>query len=196
MARAKVQKVHQAHYATATDARIVQNREALRKGLLKLLDKKPLEKITVRELAAASGVGYTTFYRHHPGKDELLKEIAADEINKLVQLSVESMGSGDIEAAAITLCNYVAEHRALWVTLLTGGAAGKLREQFVESAREVASGRNPKAEWLPPEAGIAIAVASTIELLAWWLSQKDPVPVEQVAKIYNRVIIGPILDAH
>lgn len=189
-------KIYRPHYSTATDARVLQTREALRTALLELLDQKPFEHITIREITTLAGVGYTTFFRHHPGKEELLNDIAADEISHLIELAISTLGSSDIREGVMTFCNYIAEHQALWSTLLTGGAASVLREEFIRLAREIAASWEGRPEWLPTDIGIALAASGTIELMAWWLKQQEPVPVEQVATIFERVIVEPVLDPH
>jgi hypothetical protein len=38
-------------------------------------------------------------------------------------------------------------------------------------------------------------VGSTLELLSWWLRDKKPLTIEQVAEIHERVIITPAVGA-
>jgi len=187
--------IYRPHYSTTTDARVVQTREALRKALLELLDKKPFEQITIREITAAAGVGYTTFFRHHQGKEELLNDIAADEIKHLIELALPVLDTTDIKTASLTLCKSVAEHRALWSTLLTGGAASVLREEFMRLSREIAASWDTGDNWLPTEVGILLSTSGTIELLTWWLKQKNPISVEKLAAIYERVVVAPVVSS-
>jgi AcrR family transcriptional regulator len=190
-----VHKIHRPHLSTAQDARAVRTREALRGALLSLLDSKPLEQISIRDIAAESGVGYTTFFRHHPTKESLLDDLAAEQIRHLIGLSLPVYEqAADARAAALTLCRYVAEHRPLWTTLLTGGAAAALREEFVRISREVAA-RAPSVGWPPAEIGIILVVSGTIELLAWWLRQDEPMTVEQIAEIHDRLVTSPTVAA-
>jgi AcrR family transcriptional regulator len=189
-------KVYQAHYSNAKDARVIQTRKALRMALLELLKSSSLENITVRDITSAAGVGYTTFYRHHLGKEELLREIADDEIQHLIGLALTALDKRDTKAAALALCNYIAEHRILWSTLLTGGAAGALREAFIRQSRKVASTRTDDSHWLPPEIGIMLVTSGTFELLSGWLMQDKPMPVEQVATIYEKVVVSPVIGAY
>ena len=124
------QKIHKPHLSTARDARAVRTRKALRQALLRLLDLKPLEQITIRDISEVARVGYTTFFRHHPTKDSLLNDVAADEMGRLVGLALSVADTtSDTRSASIALCTYVDEHRKLWSTLLTGGAAGELAWQ-------------------------------------------------------------------
>ncbi len=170
----------------------MRTREALRKAMLDLLSTKPFEQITIRELAADAGIGYTTFFRHHPTKESLLEEIATEEIRQLIDYTLVTFNASDTDTASLALCQYVDQHRTLWSTLLTGGAASALRDEFVRVAQEVAANTPEQSDWLPAEFGVILVASSTIELLAWWLRQDDPMPLEKIAEIYRRAVLGPV----
>jgi AcrR family transcriptional regulator len=188
-------RVHRPHLSTAQDPRAVRTREALRIAFLGLLEQKPLEQITIRDIAATADVGYVTFFRHHPTKEALLHEVAAEQVGRLSQLMLPALDVRDTRTASITLCTYVDYHRKLWSTLLTGGAAAVLREELLRQAAEVAVTRADPNSWLPSELAVTFNVTCTIELLAWWLRQKKPMPIERIAEIHERVVIAPTMEA-
>jgi AcrR family transcriptional regulator len=188
-------KIHRPHLRTARDARAVRTREALRQALLRLLDLKPLEQITIRDICEVADVGYTTFFRHHPTKDSLLNDVAAEEMGRLVGLALHVADtSSDTRAGSIALCTYVDEHRKLWSTLLTGGAAGAMRDEFMRLSRQIATTRARPGTWPPPDIATILVVSSTIELLSWWLRDRKPLTIEQVAEIHERIIITPTVN--
>ncbi len=187
-------KTHRPHLSAAQDARAVRTREALRRALLDLLEEKALEDISIRDIAAQAGVSYTTFFRHHTTKESLLDEIAADQMRRFVELGWPNIEASDTRAASIALFTYVDEHRQLWSTLLTGGAASALREELLSSARGLAAQQGAPGSWLPADLAVVFAVSSTIELLAWWLRQERPLPIEQVAEIHDRLIVTPSMS--
>ncbi|MBW2942497.1 TetR/AcrR family transcriptional regulator [Zhongshania aquimaris] len=189
-------KIFRPHYSTTTDARVIQTRDALRNAFLELLNEKTYEQITIREITAKASIGYTTFFRHYPSKEELLDTVAFDEIATLIDLAINALGSSDTHAAATTLCGYVGEHRILWRTLLTGGASSRLREEFVRIAREIAAAWHNENHWLPADLGVIVVSSGTIELLAWWLGQEEPMPANQLAEIYERIVINPVIKAN
>jgi hypothetical protein len=88
----------------------------------------------------------------------------------------------------------VDDNRKLWSTLLTGGAAGALRDEFLRLATQIAATRAQPGAWPPPEIATILAVSSTIELLSWWLRAEKPLTVKQVAEIHERVIITPTVN--
>jgi AcrR family transcriptional regulator len=191
----QVHKGHQPPLFNAQDPRAVRSREALRSAFLELLEAKPLEQITIQEITERAGVGYVTFFRHHGTKEALLSEIAADQIRRLVELTLPVLDAVDSRAASVALCSYVNEHRALWSTLLTGGAAAVLREEYIRKSAEVAEVRAKPGAWLPSDIAGILFVSSTLELLTWWLRQKNPMPVEQVAAMHDRVITSPVIHS-
>ena len=122
-------KIYRPQFATARDARVVRTRESLRAALLELLQQGVFEQISIREIATAAGIGYTTFFRHYPDKESLLEEVAAAEMRELLEYLLSTFDTSDTRdtpAACLALCNYVADHRTTWATLLTGGAAATL----------------------------------------------------------------------
>jgi AcrR family transcriptional regulator len=192
----KQSKVYRPYFATASDARVVQTRQALRQALLALLDDKPLEAITIREIADTAGINYTTFFRHHKGKEELLEEIAAEEIQALFNLMLPALGNTNTRGGAMALCSYVAERRELWRRLLTGGAAGRLRDEFIALTRDFAVEHGSDHDWLPPEVGVIMGASGTIELLTWWLQQDAPISIEEMAVIHERLVVQPLMTTY
>jgi AcrR family transcriptional regulator len=189
-------KLYQPHYSNAKDARILQTRRALQQSFMKLLAAKPLEKITIREIAASAGVGYNTFFRHYTDKDSLLNEMAIGEISDLIELSMSVLDGSDSLQASLALCRYVDDHDALWSTLLNGGAAGTLRDAFINRLRETAGGRINSTQSYPAEIGVKLVAAGTIEILSWWLQHEPRIAVEEIADIYDQLVVRPIVKVY
>jgi AcrR family transcriptional regulator len=179
------------HLKTAKDARAVRTRTALREAMLQLLGHKPLDKITILDLCETAGIGYTTFFRHHPTKEALLDDVAAEQIAALIELTVPIAEVEDIHASAIALFTYVNEHRELWSALLTGGAEAAMRNEFLRLSRQIAATRTRRNAWPPSDISTILVVSSTVELVSWWLQQKKPPDIEEAAAIYEHIIIQP-----
>src|ERR1700761_364314 len=175
----------------ATDARLVRTRAALCGTLLTLLEEKPFEQVTIREVTARAGVGYATFFRHYPDKETLLHDLAAREINQLIAMTLPILYTVDSRATSRALCAYVWQHQKLWSALLTGGAAGAMREELLRKARQVAAEQTNPDTWLPGDLRIVFSVGGTLEILAWWLKQHDKLPVDRMAEIVDRLVVAP-----
>ncbi len=175
------------------DARQIRSRTALHGALLDLLQETAFDQITIREISARAGTGYATFFRHYPTKEALLGDVAAEEICTLMAMTASMMSGPDRFGSILELCNYVDAHRKLWSALLAGGAAAMVRDEMMRQTGELADQRQCP-DWLPPELARRVGVSSAIDVLVWWLEQKDHYSPDQVAVILDRLVIGPIVD--
>ncbi|HEX7873400.1 MAG TPA: helix-turn-helix domain-containing protein [Sphingobium sp.] len=173
-----------------TDARIVRSREGLRTALLDLLQEAPLERITIRDIAARAGVGYNTYFRHYPGKEALLDDLAAAEIAALCDLTLPIYETADARQACVAVCAFVESHRALWSALLNGGAEGKVRQEMLRHALAAPATR-AREGGLPGDLGPLLTIGSMVELLGWWLRQAEAYSAEEIGGIMHRIIIVP-----
>jgi AcrR family transcriptional regulator len=165
--------------------------------LLRLLEEQSFDQITIRDICASAGTGYATYFRHYPDKAALLSDLAAVGISELLERAVPILYAVDTRAACVTLCEYVDERRLLWSTLLTGGAAGTLREEFMRQGRLLAvqakAAKRRRVSWLPADLAVVFGVSGVIEVLAWWLQHRREFTVEQIAAIVDRLVVTPVL---
>lgn len=184
-----------AEAAPKIDARMVRTQQSLRAAFLALIERKALDDISIRDIVAEAGIGYATYFRHYPSKTALLEAVVADEIGSLIDLALPVLEPTDTRASSVVLFRHVDEHRALWSALLTGGAAGTIREEFAKAARERGPRRIVEESWLPTELGVLYGVAATVEIIAWWLRQDTPFPIERIATIHDRLVLTPTVSA-
>lgn len=179
-----------------SDARQIRSRKALSSALLELIEEKSFDQLTIREITARAGTGYATFFRHYPTKESLLGDVASEEIAGLLAMTTPILYDADSAQSTRVLCRYVADHRSLWSALLTGGAAGIVRDEFIRQARVLASEFGEMEDWLPADLGVVYGTGATFDLLAWWLSHDEDLPPEKIADILNRLIIRPLVGKH
>lgn len=171
------------------DARAQRSREALRGALLLLLESRPFDQIAIKDITEAAGLSYPTFFRRFASKDDLLADIATAEVRRLLALSREALTQRRDAEPMAAMCAYVQAHRQLWRTLLTGGAAGAMRAEFMRISREIAETGPRINPWLPVDLGVPFVTGGIFEILAWWLRQADDYPVENVVKLFNALIV-------
>ena len=177
---------------TGMDARQLRSRQGIRSAFIELLEDQPLDQISVRTIADRAGVGSSTFYRHYPGKEALLEDVAAHEIEKLVREVRLTYDQADTLAACIKLCEHIDAHRQAWTSLLIGGAAAVIRERLIQFGRGDLSRRPRREAGLPPELSSALVTGAMAELLGWWLAQWNPPSARAIAYILNEVVVLPV----
>jgi AcrR family transcriptional regulator len=163
----------------------------LRAAFLSLLAHKPLDQILIREITDRAGLSYPTFFRRFASKQELLEDIAADEVRSLLALSHVALTEGGGAGSGELPCRYVHEHRKLWKALLTGGAAAAMRDEFMRVASDFATTRPRVNPWLPMELAVPFVVSGIFEIFAWWMRQPEDYPVENVIKLFDALVVEP-----
>lgn len=165
---------------------------ALREALFRLLERTTFEQLTVRDICAEAGVHYATFFRHYGGKEALLDDVAADQIARLVELTVPIKESGDDRGSILALCLYVEDHRTLWSVLLNGGAGVTMRAEWLRVTRKVTSPA-PANSWLPAELGTICTTSLIVETISWWLRQdRGKWLPDAIADIIHRLVMTSI----
>jgi AcrR family transcriptional regulator len=177
--------------SSKTDARQVRTRRTLLDALLRLIENRPFDQVTIREIAGEAGIGYATFFRHYPSKDALLHDLAAGEISELIARALPIFLANDSLRSCVTLFDYVADHRALWTALLTGGAAATLKQEFIAQAKRIAEQQGERGGPIPDEVRVVVAVSATIELIAWWLQRGSAFNAERMAGILDTLVVKP-----
>ena len=175
------------------DRRRQKSRAALTEGLLSLLEEAPFDQITIQDIAQRAGVGYATFFRHFADKQALLGSFASEQIRGLIDLTLPVLASVDARASALALCAYVDARRALWSALLTGGAAGVLRVEFIRQANLVGGEGEAGDEWPPRDLVVPFAIGGVLDILTWWLRQAEPVEQDRVAQLLADLVIAPLV---
>ncbi|WP_308797281.1 TetR/AcrR family transcriptional regulator [Agromyces silvae] len=105
------------------DPRQIRTRQALVAALTRLLERRPLDEITVAELCREAGVHRTTFYGHADGVPEFALAEFSRDIDRIAEVDVEPTAEAPEEVADRYLSSmrrildHIAEERAGYRTL-------------------------------------------------------------------------------
>src|ERR1700679_2108315 len=99
------------HETGTTDPRIVRSRRMLMDSLVRLLNKKEFDDISVQEIADEATLNRATFYLHYPDKSALLKAMTDIRFRDLIERRGISFTdcNGALRAIALGVCDYLAE---------------------------------------------------------------------------------------
>jgi AcrR family transcriptional regulator len=170
------------------DARAQRSIDALRAAFLALIERKPLDQIFIKEITDEAGLSYPTFFRRFASKEELLEDIATEEVRTLLSLGQSAMNRKATGSSRLML-EYVQERRTLWTALLTGGAASAMRQEFMRVAREIATSGPRANPWIPLDLAVAFVASGIFEILAWWMRQPADYPLDNVITLFNALIV-------
>lgn len=173
------------------DARALRSREALRAGLLALLQDRPFHRITIREITAKAGVSYPVFFRRYASKEELFADLAVEEVRNLLARTDPMMEHAKALNGIHEMCAYVQERRILWKSLLTTGGASAMRDEFTRISAEIGQAGPRSNPWLPVSLASSFVATGIVEILSWWLNQEDDYPMRNIEIFLNHLIVQP-----
>lgn len=132
--------------------RYFETAEAMDEAFLALLQEKPLEFVTAKEVCARAGVSRSTFYLHYEGMADLLEESVRLVLDRFFsrfderagEELQEGIGRGDREGMFLITPRYlqpylefVRENRLLFLALLENASALRLEEVYADMERMV-----------------------------------------------------------
>jgi AcrR family transcriptional regulator len=175
------------------DTRILRSKAKIRDAFLNLLRKQELKDVTVQDVSDLSGVGYSTFYRHYATKEDLIAEIAELEVTELFDISYPALRAGPSIAVCRFFAQQIEKRRNLWTALTSAMAAPILRKKLIAGmlrnyepdVTQIGSG------FLPHDLTASMCGTIMVELLTWWLRQKEVTSTDYLAEAIDRMIVKP-----
>ena len=97
--------------AENVDPRVLRSRQMLMEALLKLLDRKEFDDISIQEITDEATLNRATFYLHYSDKNALLQAMTAARFRDLIARRNLSFTDcdGALRAIALGVCDYLAE---------------------------------------------------------------------------------------
>src|SRR6201996_3508630 len=111
LGRAMADTVQLGNTVESTDPRVLRSRRMLMDALLRLLNRKEFDDISIQEIADEAGLNRATFYLHYPDKNALLQAMTAARFGELIARRGLSFSDcdGALRAIALGVCDYLAE---------------------------------------------------------------------------------------
>lgn len=113
-----------------TNQRIAISKYMLKEALLRLLAKKHIDKISICELCQEAQINRTTFYRHYNTPQDVLHEIALDQIRNFFEGSLSANDTNDMEQAARKLCHFLYDHITMVQLLIRNSSETDFAQLF------------------------------------------------------------------
>ena len=113
-----------------TEERIEETRTKLKNALTELLLRKPLESISIREIAERAGINRSTFYAHYTCPRDLIDEMEDDIISHLPVFS--SSDHVDMAKTFTSFMSYIKDNRNTVMVLMSNGTGSTFGEKLIK----------------------------------------------------------------
>lgn len=186
------------------DRRQQKTREAIFQAFRILLEKKSYSHITVQEILDIANIGRSTFYAHFETKDELLKTICKELFGHIIDCAMDAPNTHGLysskEAPHSVFCHllqHLQENDNNILGLLTCENNDIFLRYFKDSLNELIQAEFVKHNHklnqdLPQDFLVNHISSSFVEMILWWLKDKNTHTPEEL-DYYFRAVIEPIL---
>jgi AcrR family transcriptional regulator len=167
--------------------RIRMTKKLIKDALVSLLQKKTLDKISVREICDVADVNRSTFYDHYEDIYALFHEMENDFISQIPT----DYSSGSTEEQFYTLVAFVDENEPLYVAIRKYSAL--VVEKLTQMVLENYLGRNPDVspdERLMTEMRALYVVNGSCSILDDWIRRSRYCTEKRLAGILCRLAVG------
>jgi len=180
------------------DPRSLRTRRALQQAALDLGIERPLDEITIGDIAERAGVNRSSFYQHYSDKETLL----ADALDAIVEeagasIEVPMEPTAQPPAGLVDYLHHVDDHAALyrWALGSHGSAVVTARlwervETLVRQHLELAGDASP-FDGIPDDVVAAGIAGSALGAVRVWLDGEPRADVETAAGWIWRMLLGP-----
>jgi AcrR family transcriptional regulator len=131
--------------AKKENQRIILTKRLLQEGLLRLLEAKDLDKISVTELCRESGINRATFYNHYSSPQDLLLDLENQMVEELDQLMIYPQNTEEALIQLESVCTYMQEHARSVIILSRCHADTDLADSFHKLNSDLAP-RRPRSK--------------------------------------------------
>lgn len=183
------------------DPRSVRTQHALQRAALELAVERPLDALTIGDIAERAGVNRSSFYQHYSDKETLLAD-ALDALDALVEeagasIQVTPEAMEDTPEGLVAYLAHVDEHAALyrWAVGAHGSAVvtARLWERVEALVREhlAVSGGDPRYAGIPDDVVAAGVAGSALGAVRAWLDGEPRADVVTAAGWIWRMLARP-----
>ncbi len=178
---------------TKLDRRTLKTKRALKKAFIELLDQKPIDKITVAELAEKSDIGRGTFYIHYQDVYDLYDTIVSDTLSDLIQIfdtTYPPKGSDNFHDLSKQLVTYIVDRKQIFTALTTGGTDTDVLSQLNRlMAYKVLESEDITADDYLANTAAHFASHAMLGVVVEWLQEEDSSKKVTLHQLINLIAI-------
>lgn len=186
-----------------SDLRVKRTRQKVKEAFLALLTEQPYSEITVLQIVGRAEISHKTFYRHYSDKRALVMAMLSDIVDELLTRRATVASLKAAESNAFFLLQVVDKHsdfiNAVREAVTLPELASQLQPVGVAEVEQIYA-LHPKAS----NKGIQTAVspplplmgyhfmATTLQLIDWWVQNDKPYTISQMTQYINYIVIRPL----
>lgn len=167
--------------------RIRLTRRLLKEALVRLLEQKSIDKITVYELCKEAEINRTTFYKYYGSQFDLMEDLQSDFIHELET----SLQEKDKPISLQNILTYIDTHRTACNALLHHASDNGFLEKILSLSlitQQLEEQISPHYSGYQKEYVKEFEIYGSYSVIRKWLLSEQPEPPEKIAMLILELI--------
>lgn len=180
------------------DLRVRYTQKVIQEAFWRLLNDKPLAKITVKEVCDLAGINRGTFYKHYMDCYDLMDKIQEDMISQMEQ-RLASVGSTGIRNMLVSLMQTLQNNVGLLHVIYTQGQSNAFMHRIVGCCYHYMEKRVASIPGMSPEdpfksMNYSFLVGGCSSIMEYWvhtgMKESPEAVAEQMLQLSNAFLTG------
>ena len=173
---------------TKESRRVQMTKLLLKTALLELMQEKPFEQITIKELCEQADLNRTTFYLHYNDQRDVLSDIEKETMVKTVDYMKNVSPDADTIDQIETYLSYVKDNALIFRTLMTRPESKPFRQEIITYTLGNIRGNLPY--YGDPEHEryvLTFLMEGSSHIMIEWMRQDFDLPAREVDQLIYRL---------
>ena len=171
--------------------RVRMTKRCMKDALLELLEKAPLNKISVTDVCNAADVNRSTFYAYYNDIDELLSEIETEALEQIpINVNPEDIDyEGNYLRKLEIFFNYIQENEKIYRILMCQSGERDFNKKLVAFILDHYNNSSIVSDKLLAKYGCIYCIGGVIGIVKEWIQDGFPISYKQFAKLVLQMSI-------
>lgn len=177
--------------------RIKVTKRMLYEALVRLLEKKSINEISVTELCREAGINRATFYKHYSTPNDILVEIIRAHLTRLVDIQKSSDIKSDLLQILEASCQYIYDNASFFRLVMTNDLDSSLYVRFFSSLTncpELSVAISPSFDEVDRSLISTFVACGGYHLIRHWLVNRIPKSPSEIAALIYSLITSSWLE--
>ncbi|MBQ7595894.1 MAG: TetR/AcrR family transcriptional regulator [Clostridia bacterium] len=180
------------------DRRVKYTKMVLKNSLIEILNEKPIEKITVKEICDYADINRGTFYSHYSDQFDLYNNVIDELLNGIFERMSNFMEEGvtpeDVHKSIASVYDYIKENYKLVKVLLDGRIEYNIEKRIRDVVKRIYLDKINNVDPELVNTAYSFAASGILGLIKYWINSGMKNSSEEMADFSKTLIVGGIKE--
>ena len=180
------------------DRRVKYTKMVLRNSLIDILNEKPIEKVTVKEICEHADINRGTFYSHYSDQYDLYNNVIDDLLNGIFERMGNFMDEGitveDVHESITSVYDYIKDNYMLVKVLLDGRIEYNIEKRIRDVVKRIYLDKISNVDSELVNTAYSFVASGMLGLVKYWINSGMKNSSEEMADFSRMLTVGGLKE--